>query len=211
MHLCNIVGSKNIYQAFCCLFSDPKKATCHFPESLPNLSEAVFNIRCNCVNVFADWALLACADRLEFKISTVIIFHRLLVDGKFHLACEFACSEIGRRSRRLWKRKKIKRAGSQSPVWLIRFSPFRQGECSHPVRWLTSAEWIIKSVSGIFLKGIFWVASRSIYAQCIRKHRLVIHCDSIRELEKSSRWAWHLRVWGQRKNSFPLPWRWSCN
>lgn len=99
MHPCNILGSKNISQAFCCLFSDPQKATCHFPESLPNLSVTVFNIRRNCVNVFAERALLACADRLEFKISTVIIFHRLLVDGKFHLACEFACSEIGRRSR----------------------------------------------------------------------------------------------------------------
>lgn len=100
----------NIYQAFFCLFSDPKKATCHFPESLPNLNMAFFfNIRCNCVNMFAKWALLACADHLEFKISRVIIFHRLLVHGKFHLACEFACSEIGRRSRWLWKKKRNKR------------------------------------------------------------------------------------------------------
>lgn len=118
--------AENIYQALCCLFSDPKKATCHFPESLPNLGVAVFNICCNCVNMSAEQALLGCADRSEFKITTVIIFHRLLVDGKFRLVCEFACSEIGQRSRWLWKKKtKNKRAGSQTPVLLIRLSPFQ--------------------------------------------------------------------------------------
>lgn len=203
---------KTFIRHFVVCFLTPKKATCHYPESLPNLIVAVFNICCNCVNTFAEQALLGCADRSESKIITVIIFHRLLLDGKFHLACEFACSEIGQRSRWLWKKKtKTKRAGSQTPVLLIRLSPFQQGECSHPVRWFTSAEWTIRSVSGIFLEGILWVISRSIYAQHIQKHRLVIHRGPIRELEKSSRWAWHLRAWEQSKNSFPLPWCWSCN
>lgn len=100
--------TETFIQAFCCLVSwlpPQKKATCHFPKPLPNRSVAVFNIHYNCVNMFAERALLACADRLEFKISTVIIFHSLLADGKFHLTCEFACSEIGRRSRWLYKKR----------------------------------------------------------------------------------------------------------
>lgn len=125
MHLCN---TKNIYQAFRCLFSDPRKATCHFSESLPSLSVSVFSICYNCVKVLEEWALLAWADCLEFRISTVIIFHRLLVDEKFHLTCELACSEIGRRSRWLWKKKgKKKRSGSQPPVLLIWLSPLWRG------------------------------------------------------------------------------------
>lgn len=108
MHLCIIKNPPNIYQAFCSLFSDPKKLPVIFQSHCQISTWLFFNIRCNCVNTFAERALLACADRLEFKISTVIIFHRLLVHGKFHLACEFACSEIGQRSRWLWKKKRNK-------------------------------------------------------------------------------------------------------
>lgn len=95
----SVQHKKTFIRHFVVCFLPPKKLPVIF-QSHCQVSVWLFLIFVVIVlTLFAERALLACADRLEFKISTVIIFHRLLVDGNFHLACEFACSEIGRRSR----------------------------------------------------------------------------------------------------------------
>lgn len=133
MHLCNILGSRNIYQAFCCLVLWPSQKLPVISQCHCQISAWLFSVSVKAVLMCAEKALLACADRLAFQISTVILFHRLPADGTFHLTCEFPCSEIGRRSRWLWKKRKTERAGNHPPAVLLGWCPSWREEGSHAV------------------------------------------------------------------------------
>lgn len=176
------------------------------PQKLPVISQChcqisvwLLSVSVKAVLMCAEKALLACADHLEFQINTVILFHRLPTNGTFHLTCEFPCSEIGRRSRCLWKKIKTERAGSQPPAVLLGWRLSWRAEGSHTVQY--TWHWVNHWEHPGNLPKVASAVPR----------RVSSSASPLGTSKRAAEGAWHLHVWGQEKNSVPLAWCSSCN